>query len=131
MASWFSGSALGDTLKGLKDKVQEKVKIDPDLIKKLTLQSDEMVSERQRFEEEDNKKEAVRDNLAEILPWETRDAEMEILVDECKEAILSLSPKGETFTGPFVLEGGLPSEEDAGNKGEDDDLDEELAKDLA
>ena len=90
MASWFSGGALGETFNGLKDKVQSKVNnIDPDLIKKLTLQSDELVSERQRIDEEERRKENVRDSLAEIFPWETRDAEMEILVDECKEVSFS------------------------------------------
>lgn len=134
MASWFSGAAaLGDTLSGLKDKVQSKVNsIDPDLIKKLTLQSDELVSERQRIDEEERRKEAVRDSLAEILPWETRDAEMEILVDECKEVILGLSSKDETFTGPFVLAGGLPSdEEEDGGGDEDDEEDRRAAKDVA
>mmetsp|Transcript_9092 Transcript_9092/g.20550 ORF Transcript_9092/g.20550 Transcript_9092/m.20550 type:complete len:353 (-) Transcript_9092:256-1314(-) len=130
MASWFSGAALSDRLNGLKEKVQSKVKIDPDLIKKLTLQSDEMVSERQHFYEEEQRKEAVRDSLAEILPWETRDAEMEILVDECREVILGLSPKNETFTGPFVLAGGLPNDEEDGDENEEDP-DRKVAKDLA
>lgn len=48
---------------------------------------------------------------------------MEILVDECREVILSLSGKEETFTGPFVLTGGL-------TKGEKDDDDEEEDEDL-
>ena len=111
MTSWFSSAALplslGETLNGLKDKVQAKVNsIDPDLIKKLTLQSDELLAERQQIDDEERRKEAVRDSLSEILPWDTRDAEMEILVDECREVILGLSSKHETFTGPFVLEGG-------------------------
>jgi len=150
MASWFSGSAfgsigslgslapLGDKLNGFKDTVQSKVNsIDPDLIKKLTLQSDELVSERQRIDEEEIRKETVRDSLAEIFPWETRDAEMEILVDECKEVILGLSSKDDTFQGPFVLTGGLPDTNGGGEKeGGDDDDDEEVenkkvAKDLA
>lgn len=148
MASWFSGGGaalgqgLGETFNGLKDKVQSKVNnIDPDLIKKLTLQSDELVSERQRIDEEERRKETVRDSLAEILPWETRDAEMEILVDECKEVILGLSANYETFTGPFVLAGGLPSggteeaEEEEGNDNnnnrEEEDTDKKAAKDIA
>mmetsp|Transcript_34131 Transcript_34131/g.72723 ORF Transcript_34131/g.72723 Transcript_34131/m.72723 type:complete len:362 (+) Transcript_34131:112-1197(+) len=143
MASWFSaasasfsGSVLGDKLNGLKDQVQSKVKnIDPDLIKKLTLQSDELVSERQRIDKEERRKETVRDSLAEILPWETRDAEMEILVDECKEVIFGLSSKDDTFIGPFVLAGGLPSGvgDVDGDDEEEDEEDEDLkaAKDLA
>ncbi len=129
--SWFSGSALplslGDTLNGLKDKVQAKVNsIDPDLIKKLTLQSDELLAERQQIDDEERRKEAVRDSLSEILPWETRDVEMEILVDECREVILGLSSKNEAFTGPFVLEGGLGVE-----GGNGDDEDGQMAKDVA
>lgn len=144
MASWFSGSVLGDKLNGLsssglgiklnglKEKVQSKVKIDPDLIKKLTLQSDELVSERLRIDEEERRKENVRDSLAEILPWETRDAEMEILVDECKEVILGLSSKDDTFTGPFVLTGGLPNGgEKGGDEDDDEDEDQKMAKYLA
>lgn len=138
MTSWFSGGALGDTLSGLKDKVQSRVNnIDPDLLKKLTLQSDELVSERQRIDEEERRKEAVRETLSEILPWETRDEEMEILVDECKEVILGLSSNDETFTGPFVLPGGLMSNEggedvaDAVEEDVEEDADRKAAEDLA
>ena len=143
MASWFSGAALGDKLNGLKDlsaglkaKVQEKVKIDPDFIKKLTLNSDEMISEREQILEEERRKEAVGDSLAEILPWETRDAEMEILVDECKDIILGLSSKEETFTSPFILSGGFPpadgadEKEDEEEEGEEDE-ERKAAKDMA
>ena len=137
MASWFSSAALplslGETLNGLKDKVQAKVNsIDPDLIKKLTLQSDELLAERQQIDDEERRKEAVRDSLSEILPWDTRDAEMEILVDECREVILGLSSKHETFTGPFVLEGGL-SVTGKGEEGGDDEDDDDgkMAKDVA
>ena len=66
----------------------------------------------------------MRDSLAEILPWETRDSEMEILVDECREVILSLSGQEETFTGPFVLRGGLSD-----NYDEQDDEDSRVARD--
>jgi len=139
MSSWFSSEALGNKLTGLKDKVQSQVdkvqsqvkNIDPDLIKKLTLQSDELVSVRQQFDEEERKKEAVRDSLSDILPWETRDAEMEILVDECKEVILGLSSNDGTFTGPFVLPGGLPiARQEIGDDDEEDE-DEKAAKDLS
>lgn len=125
--SWFSGGL--DMLNDLKNNVESSVKnnIDPELIKKLTLQSDELVSERERIDNEERRKEAVRDSLSEILPWETRDAEMEILVDECKEVILGLSSDEETFTGPFVLNGGLPSGEGKEEHGDDG----KLAKDLS
>mmetsp|Transcript_14015 Transcript_14015/g.21003 ORF Transcript_14015/g.21003 Transcript_14015/m.21003 type:complete len:348 (+) Transcript_14015:195-1238(+) len=127
--SWFSGGL--DMLNDIKNNVESSVKnsIDPDLIKKLTLQSDELVSERERIDNEELRKEAVRDSLSQILPWETRDAEMEILVDECKEGILGLSSNEETFTGPFVLNGGLPSGE--GEEEHGDDADAKLAKDVS
>lgn len=128
--SWFTGGL--DMLNDLKNNVESSVKnsIDPELIKKLTLQSDELVSERERIDNEERRKEAVRDSLAEILPWETRDAEMEILVDECKEVILALSSNEDTFTGPFVLAGGLPSGE-GGEEADDDDEDAKAAMDLS
>jgi len=101
---------------------------------------DELVSERERIDEEERRKELVRDSLAEFLPWETRDSEMEILVDECKEVILGLSSKDETFVGPFILAGGLPAvsggEDETGDNNDDDqeeDIteDQKAAKDLA
>jgi len=142
MSSWFSSAALGEKLNslalgeklnGLKDKVQSQVdNIDPDLIKKLTLQSDEFVSVRQQFGEEERRKETLRDSLSDILPWETRDKEMEILVDECKEVILGLSSNDDTFTGPFVLPGGLPSGgEEFGEENEEEDKDRKAARDLS
>ena len=56
---------------------------------------------------------------------------MEILVDECREVILGLSGSAETFTGPFVLPGGLQKKE-KDDEDEDDDDDESLraARDL-
>jgi uncharacterized phage infection (PIP) family protein YhgE len=139
MASWFASaglpSGLSDALTGLADKVQSQVNsIDPDLIKKLTLQSDDLVAERNQIDDEERRKEAVRDNLSEILPWETRDSEMEILVDECREVILGLSSKVETFTGPYVLGGGLSNgkeDTDKNNENDDDNDDAKIAVDVA
>ncbi len=123
---------MSDTISGLKDKVQSQVNnIDPNLLKKLALQSDELVSERQRIDEEERRKEAVRETLSEMLPWETRDEEMEILVDECREAVLGLSSIDETFTGPFVLRGGLMANEGVGEAIADEDTDRRAAEDLA
>ena len=137
MASWFASaglpSGLSDALTGLADKVQSQVNsIDPDLIKKLTLQSEDLVAERNQIDDEERRKEAVRDNLSEILPWETRDSEMEILVDECREVILGLSSKVETFTGPYILEGGLSNgkeDNDKEDNGNDDEA--EMTTDMA
>lgn len=54
-----------------------------------------------------------------MLPWETRDTEREILVEECKEAILLLSSREDTFLGPFEMPA-LPKTND-----DDEEEDEE------
>lgn len=71
--------------------------------------------------------------LAGMLPWETRDKERDILVEECKEAILALSQKDETFYGPYEmpeLKVKLDDDEDEAKKkakkiGEDGEEEEE------
>ena len=124
MSSWFSGTV--NTLSNLADKVQSSVHIDPDLLQKITLQTPDLVDERTKIDNEQRRKEQVRDSLAEILPWQTRDDEMEILVDECREVILGLSSNEETFTGPFVLSGGLAKE----NEEVEEDEDLKVARDV-
>lgn len=57
----------------------------------------------QRIDEEEKRKEQVKDSLAGMLPWETRDEEREILVEECKEAILALSADDASFLGPYQM----------------------------
>lgn len=154
MASWFSGEALGSKFADLRasatslqssvltnlDTATTSLKnnasldqlksacnnVDRDvLLSKLTLQSPELLEERRRIDEEERRKEGVRDNLAEILPWETRDEEMEILVDECREVVLGLSKDEDTFRGPFLLVGGLSKIVTKGDEGaKDGDRDE-------
>ena len=68
----------------------------------------------------------MKDSLAGMLPWETRDAEREILVDECKEAILALSKKDETFFGPYKMPPLLKISDQ-----KEDDEDEEYEKEEA
>ena len=86
-----------DAIKDLTDKVQhatetltEQVKealpLDKDMMEKLTLTTPEMAAERQKIDEEERRKEYIKDSLASMLPWETRDTERDILVEECKEA---------------------------------------------
>jgi len=58
-----------------------------------------MTAEREQFEIEARRKEALADSLSALLLWETNDEERVILVEECKEAILSLSTRKETFLG--------------------------------
>jgi hypothetical protein len=70
---------------------------------KLTLNTEEMINERQHFREEALRKEEAKKRLDSILPWETKDSEREILVEECKEAILALSQHEATFFGPYEM----------------------------
>jgi hypothetical protein len=116
MSSWFNDltAQVGD----LTNKVQAAIPIDKEMMQKLTLTTPELTAERQRIDEEEKRKEFVKDSLAGMLPWETRDAEREILVEECKEAILLLSTKNDTFLGPYKMPA-LPKTSD------DDDDDEE------
>jgi hypothetical protein len=97
--SWFSIS----TIKDLKDKVQAAIPIDREMIAKLTLTTPEMNAERQQIYEDERRKAAMKNSLSGMLPWETNDEERDILVEECKEAILALSGKVETFFGPYEL----------------------------
>lgn len=102
MSSWFSNIASQAT--SLADKVKESMPtIDNATLQKLTLTTPELQEARQKIIEEERRKESVRDRLAGMLPWETRDPERDILVDECREAILKLSASKETFTGPWKM----------------------------
>jgi len=130
MSSWFkpeSFKSLTDKVHESMDKVQKSMpKIDKEMIEKLTLTTPELTAERQKIDQEERHKEAVRDSLAGMLPWETRDSERDILVEECKEAILKLSSEKETFFGPYRMpETGIKETEKVKGKGEDGEEDEE------
>lgn len=73
------------------------------VLESLTLTTPELAAERRQIDEEEKRKVKVRNALAGLLPWETRDAEQDILVEECKEAILRLSQSKETFFGPYEM----------------------------
>ena len=112
MSSWFSVDSFKsladkvnvESLKEIAGKAQEALpKIDQEMIEKLTLTTPELTAERQRIEEEERRKEQVRDTLAGLLPWETRDPERDILVEECRDAILQLSKDRSTFFGPYPM----------------------------
>ena len=102
---WFSSisETVQKATEAVSEQVQNAIPLDKDLIAKLTLNTDEMKAERDNFNEEAKRKAAAKDTLAGMLPWETKDPERDILVDECKEAILALSSKKETFFGPFQM----------------------------
>ena len=100
MSSWFDTGL--NTLNSLTQNVTESVqnaipKEHQELIAKLTLNTDEMKSTRQKLGDEAKRKEDAKRRLGQLLPWETKDADREILVDECKDAILDLSKNTDTF----------------------------------
>ena len=114
MSSWF-GTGLSSTLTSLTEKASETVqnaskavkdvipKEQQELLAKLTLNTDEMKATRQQFGEEAQRKLEAQKRLGQLLPWETSDPDREILVDECKEAILELSKHADTFYGPYEI----------------------------
>jgi hypothetical protein len=113
MSSWFDTGL--STLNSLTQNVTESVqnasksvqealpKEHKELLAKLTLNTDEMKATRQQFSEEAQRKAEAQQRLGQLLPWETKDADREILVDECKEAILELSKNLQTFYGPYEI----------------------------
>jgi len=114
MASWFASTTgmdlnsafdtLTETVQSVTESVQDAIPAEHKaMLAKLTLNTDEMISERNNYREEATRKEDVKDRLNKILPWETLDAEREILVEECKEAILELSGREDTFFGPYEM----------------------------
>lgn len=105
--SWFSSFDTGDALNklsemssSLQSTITETLD-DGDILNKLTLNSDEMIAERNQMDAEERRKEMVRDYLSELLPWETKTEELGIFVEECRESIFELSSKEETFVVPF------------------------------
>lgn len=121
--SWFSAGL--DTLSQLSEKVQQAIPVDKELLAKLTLNTDEMKAEREQFGEEAKRKAAAKDMVAGLLPWDTRDKERDILVEECKEAILTLSGLDDTFYGPYempALKVKLAGENKEGEGNEEEDV---------
>ena len=106
MSSWFSSfnpSEALDKVKEISSKVQESLPLDDELIKKLTLRSDDLQAEHDLIDAQETRKETVRNYLSTILPWETNDEARVILVDECRDTMQAMAAKGETFTGPFEI----------------------------
>lgn len=133
--SWFDAgletlNQLTETVQKASETVKQAIPVDKELLAKLTLNTDEMKAERQKFGEEAAHKAEVKDVLAGLLPWETRDSERDILVEECKEAILALSRNEQTFFGPYEMPS-LPvkyddeKEQDTEDEDDKEDDDEE------
>lgn len=71
----------------------------------LTLTTPELTSERQKIDEEEKRKEHLHKKLlSNLLPWQTSEEESKILEEECKDAILTLSKKDETFVSSIAPE---------------------------
>jgi hypothetical protein len=121
--SWFTSGL--EALSHISETVQKAIPVDKSLLAKLTLNTDEMKAERQQFGAEAARKKEVKNMLAGMLPWETKDPERDILVEECKEAILALSTMAQTFYGPYEM----PSlkvnlEEDKGKEGDENETED-------
>ena len=110
--SWFSGFSkaavdftqrAGDLTSNLAEKAKKVIPIDAATLQKLTLTTPELKAERERIDIEEKQKAAVKESLSGMYPWETKDEEREILVEECKEAILALSREDGTFFGPYAM----------------------------
>ena len=127
MSSWLSN--LQDLSKGLSAKVQAAV--ESETFQKLTLSTPELTAQREALQQEYHHKVAVHGSLAHLYPWETRDPERDILVEECKEAIMGLSAEIDTFFGPYEMPAlKVKTDDDEGEKGgqDDDDDDDDAEK---
>lgn len=93
MSSWFNNiaSQITEALPSVPDTLIPVTQ--NEIIDALTFQTPEMAAERKRIDLEERRKEAVKNALSSILPWETNNEEHEILVEECREAILALSSR--------------------------------------
>jgi len=147
--SWFSSFDAGDALNKLSTistKVQASVNelstLVPDndqtkFLRKLALNSPDMVAERSQLDLEERRKELVRDHLSELLPWETHNEELGIFVEDCREGILALSSERYTFLLPFAPPKGvrlfpidIDNENNDDAENDQDDIDEALREEI-
>lgn len=103
--SWLNNLThkLQEVTEQVADKAKTALPLDQQMLEKLTLTTPELAAERKRIDEIEKRKELIKDCLAGMLPWETRDPERDILVEECKEAIMKLSSDEATFKGPYLM----------------------------
>jgi hypothetical protein len=132
--SWFSDltskfnedftTKFNEKFNEVTEQAKSALHVNPEMIEKLTLTTPELAAERKRLEEEEKRKEHIKDCLADLLPWQTRDPERDILVEECKEAIMKLSSDEASFKGPFLMpDMKVKLEDDKKKDGEEDDED--------
>jgi TATA-binding protein-associated factor Taf7 len=88
------------------------------------------------MDQEEKHKAKVKNMLAGMFPWETRDPDRDILVEECKEAIMKLSHDKNVFFGPYAmprssikLDDEEDEEEEEEESNEDDDETNETSQD--
>jgi hypothetical protein len=146
MSSWFGNFDASNALGKLSEisskvqkvsadvssKVQKALPLDDELVKKLTLRTDDLLAEHDMIDAQETRKEAVRDYLSNLLPWETKDEARDILVEECREAMNKMAEEGQTFTSPFDLpEGeGRMFAEDSGMEEANEESKDEASKRL-
>ena len=129
MSSWLTSlSEQAASLTQSAVKATENLKIDSDMLQKLTLSSPELIEERQKIDQEERRKEAVREKLSGLLPWETRDPDRDILVPECKEVILKMTADEQTFLGPWQMPEKNVTLDETPSSGSKDEATEDEAK---
>lgn len=112
--SWFDSlkSTLSNSLQEVQTSLEEvktaMPKSSDELLTALTLTTPELTAQRAALDQEERRKEALRDSLASLLPWETRQEEQEVLVEECYNAIMALSTTSETFKVDVAAEDNFP-----------------------
>eukprot|EP00592_Proboscia_alata_P007673 CAMPEP_0194355614 /NCGR_PEP_ID=MMETSP0174-20130528/3500_1 /TAXON_ID=216777 /ORGANISM="Proboscia alata, Strain PI-D3" /LENGTH=450 /DNA_ID=CAMNT_0039124957 /DNA_START=101 /DNA_END=1453 /DNA_ORIENTATION=+ len=92
--------SLQEAQNSIENKIQNAIGAENTLLGALTLQTDELEAERHQIDLEEQRKEDVKNVLASIYPWETRDEEKQLLEGECRVAMLALSTSRQTFIGP-------------------------------
>jgi len=100
------------------------------LLQNLSLMSPEMIAQRQEFEAMERRKELVKNHLTDVLPWETKNEELEILVSDVQQEILKLSQDKRYFLRPFYKPDLKLFHDDGDNGGGEDGntVDEEFEK---
>ena len=84
--SWLQSSGLTSAFDSLTETVAKATESVQDAVPakhkeflaKLTLNTEEMISERENFRDEASRKEQAKNRLNKLLPWETFDSEREV-----------------------------------------------------
>ena len=109
--SWFQSTGLNsafdtltETVQKAKETVQDAIPTEhKELLAKLTLNTDEMISERQNFRDEATRKEEAKNRLDKLLPWETsiKNYEVRSFGEENAPCICSFLPGLNIFFSLF------------------------------